>query len=71
MNDPIDYAVYIVLGLASAFVMYVFFVVMPVSMYADAKCLEAGYPKSSVTWNLHAYCIGLDGSTRTEVQKLK
>ena len=71
MNDPIDYIIYAVLIVTSGFCLYAFLVLMPVSLYAKAKCLEAGYPKSSVTWNLHAYCIGLDGSTRTEVQKLK
>jgi hypothetical protein len=44
---------------------------LPASLYAEARCIEAGYPKGVITWNLNAYCISIDGSTRTEVNKLK
>lgn len=38
---------------------------------ARAECLKQGYPHTAVTWQFDAYCIGLDGQTRTEVKPLK
>ena len=70
IDDVVDILMRVFIGLAFLFAFYVFLVLAPVSAYADAKCLEAGYPKSSVTWNLDSYCLGLDGATKTEVRKL-
>ena len=52
------------------FVAYVLFVLVPVSMYADAKCLRNGYPKSHVTIGLETYCSNLQGTVTVKVDKL-
>ncbi len=43
------------------------FIMMPVQLYHGAKCIEAGYPKAYVTYDLKAYCINLDGSVTAKV----
>jgi len=45
------------------------FIMFPVTLHADRKCLEAGYPKSSVTYNFDIYCMNLDGSVTVRVDK--
>jgi len=52
------------------FVFYLFFIVMPTSIYAEAKCLAKGYPKAYTTIGLEIYCGGLNGDVFTEVKKL-
>ncbi len=42
-------------------------IMLPVQLYHGAKCIEAGYPKSYVTYNLKGYCINLDGSVTAKV----
>lgn len=42
---------------AIAFVLGLLVVGLVVSSRAEAQCLAAGYPGSSVTWNLRAYCV--------------
>lgn len=51
------------------FFAYVFFVWMPVSMYAEAQCLKNGYPKAYVTIGLERYCSNLDGAVTVRVDK--
>lgn len=58
------------LGLLIVVMLYLFFVVLPVSVVATEKCLEAGYPKSAVTWNFKRYCMNLDGTVTVKVEKL-
>ena len=58
-----------VLFLAFIFV-YTFFVWVPVYLYAEAKCLEKGYPKQRVSVGLSIYCINLEGSVTVNVDKL-
>ena len=70
MDGPFDYLMAAVFSAFAIFCLLLIFVFMPRALYVDAKCLEAGYPKSSVTWNLRGYCIGLDGSTYTVVEDL-
>jgi hypothetical protein len=53
------------------FMAYVMFVVFPVSLYAEAKCLRSGYPKAHVTVGLEVYCSTLDGAVTVKVDKLK
>ena len=48
---------------------YVFFIILPVSLYADAECLKKGYPKAHVTFRLERYCSTLDGAVTVEVDK--
>ncbi len=43
------------------------FIMMPVQLYHNAKCIEAGYPKAYVTYDFKAYCINLDGSVTAKV----
>lgn len=49
--------------------LYVLLIVTPVLAYAKAKCLEQGYPRASITWNLQRYCINLDGVITVKVDK--
>jgi hypothetical protein len=56
-------------GICGLFLVYVMFVITPVSMVAEATCLKKGYPKANVTWNLDVYCLNLDGAVTTKVEK--
>lgn len=51
------------------FTIYLAFVILPVSLYADAKCLEQGFPNSHVTIGLETYCSNFDGSITIKVIK--
>ena len=42
-----------IIGLAF---LYGFFVVVPVAVVNEPACLERGYPKINVTYNLKVYC---------------
>jgi hypothetical protein len=44
------------------------FVYLPVSLSAQASCLEAGYPRAYVTWNLNRYCANLEGNVTVSVK---
>lgn len=50
--------------------LYVVFVWGPVALYAEAKCLEQGYPEYKVTVGLEKYCLNLDGTITVAVDKL-
>lgn len=54
-----------------ALMFYMMFVMLPVLLYADAKCLADGYPTSRVTIGLEIYCSTLDGAVTVKVDKLK
>lgn len=43
---------------------------LPFLLNVEAKCLERGYPKSSVTWNFKTYCMTLDGAVTVRVDRL-
>ena len=47
---------YIVLILLLTAVLSVLFRFVIMSSQAHKVCLEKGYPKASITWNLEAYC---------------
>jgi hypothetical protein len=47
------------------------FVALPLSLRAEAKCLDRGYPKAYVTWNLNEYCSNLEGSVTVRVEALQ
>lgn len=49
--------------------LYALLIVAPVSMYTEAECLRAGYPKHSVTVGLERYCMTLDGAVTVTVKK--
>ena len=71
MDKFLDYfipSIFIFIGLVMA---YILFVLTPLSLYADAKCLRNGYPKSYVTVGLETYCSTLDGAVTVKVQNLK
>lgn len=52
------------------FLLWMLFVMLPVALVADAKCLERGYPKSSVTWNFKRYCMNLEGTVTVTVDSI-
>lgn len=56
-------------GVVLVAVLYVIFIVLPVALHAEAKCLAAGYPRAAVTYKLDVYCLNLDGSVRVRVDK--
>lgn len=63
----------VIWSLAIALVLYALYtllVLTPMSLYHEAKCLEAGYPESQVTMGLSVYCIGIDGAVIDRVHKL-
>ena len=45
-------------------------VVAVASMRNEKHCLEAGYPRTSTTWDLQGYCMNLEGSVTVTVDKL-
>lgn len=45
-------------------------VMLPVTLAAEAQCLERGYPRAAVTWNFRRYCMNLDGSVTVKVDSL-
>jgi hypothetical protein len=58
-------------GLVALFLVFVLLVVVPIKEYTKAECLEAGYPRSYVTYNFKRYCANLQGSVTVKVEKLK
>lgn len=50
---------------------YALFVYVPVLAYTESKCLEAGYPRASVTVDLDRYCMNLEGAVTVEVKELR
>lgn len=58
------------IGLLGLIVLYLFIVFMPVGVYAEAECLEHGYPKAIVTYKLDIYCTNLEGSVTVGVDAL-
>ena len=71
MSDIGEFILNFVLALFVLFMGAVLFVMTPRALYVDAKCLDAGFPTSTIAWNLKGYCIALDGSTRTLVEELR
>jgi hypothetical protein len=55
------------LAILMCVIFVVLLVMLPTTLKAQAECLKAGYPKASVTWNLDAYCMNLDGAVTTKV----
>jgi hypothetical protein len=60
----------LIFGPMLLFIPAAIFVYIPVTSVAEEKCLERGYPKASVTWNLKRYCTNLDGSVTIKVEQL-
>lgn len=52
------------------FMLYVLFVVLPLLVYTELQCLEAGYPEAGVTILLDSYCLGIEGATNSHVVPL-
>lgn len=50
-------------------VLYVIFIILPVTLYTEAECLKAGYPKYKVSVGLERYCVTLDGAVTVKVDK--
>ena len=63
----------VVIGVLAVFLMLVIcWSVVFVVAYAGVqkRCLEAGYPRVEITWDLSGYCVTLDGDTRAVVEPL-
>jgi hypothetical protein len=43
---------------------------LPVSLRAEKRCLEMGYPKTEVAYNGDAYCVNLEGAVTNRVRPL-
>lgn len=69
-RDPLEYLALGVLGLLGLVLAFMLFVALPVTLSTEARCLEQGYPKSAVTWNLKSYCMNLEGSVTVAVDQL-
>lgn len=65
----IEMALTALAGMFALFLVWMFFIMMPRALYAEKICLEQGYPKSSVTYDLSIYCTNLDGSVTFKVKK--
>jgi hypothetical protein len=59
-----------IFGPLVCFALYTLFVWLPVYVYAEARCLESGYPETKTTFILESYCTGLEGDARTKVIRL-
>ncbi len=46
------------------------FVYLPAGIIAEKRCLEEGYPKYAVTYDLTSYCMNLEGTITVKVQEL-
>jgi hypothetical protein len=71
LGDVIFFGFLTVGGFLGVVFVYTLLVIMPLSLYADMKCAEIGYPKSKVTLDLSRYCMNLDGSVTVKMEKLK
>ena len=56
-------------ALVCAFVAFVIFVLMPVSLKNEADCLRQGFPGARTTITLERYCTALDGTVHINVVK--
>ena len=58
-------------GIIALFFISILFVVIPVQLVAESKCLAAGYPAAKVTISLDTYCVNLDGVVTNKVVKVE
>ena len=65
-----DLIIFCIVAPIAAFFVYALLVWMPVSIYAESRCLAKGYPKTHVDVFLNTYCSNLDGSVTVKVDKL-
>ena len=70
MSDKFLYAVMASLLGFSAVATALGLVVAVASLRNEKACLEAGYPRTSTTWDLQGYCMNLEGSVTVTVDKL-
>ena len=61
----------LIAALLLGMMLFILFVIFPVSMWANAECAKRGFPKAEVLWNLDTYCMNLDGAVTTKMEKLK
>lgn len=71
MLSLMAYATWTILIVFLLFCAYVFVAWGPTSLYAEAECLAAGYPKHQVSVGLERYCMNLEGTITVSVKKLK
>ena len=62
--------IFAIFGLFCVTGVYVLFIYTPVTLYAEAECLRAGYPKAYVSVGLERYCSNLDGAVTVKVDKV-
>ena len=72
MNHDLNFKIiFSFLGFMSFIVLYILLVVMPFSMHAHKKCLEAGYPHTTFTYDFDIYCSTLQGDVSIKLEKQK
>ena len=71
MTDLFPTAAIVLFGLFVLFSLYMMFVFVPFALWTERECLSKGYPKAEVTIALERYCLNLDGSVTTKVERLK
>ena len=47
------------------------FVYGPVSIIAESKCLQRGYPKAAVDFRLNEYCMNMEGTVTVRVDQIR
>lgn len=57
------------IALMTAVLLVLVLVVVPVTLYTEAQCLERGFPEARVTWKFDRYCMNLDGTVTVRVEK--
>ncbi len=45
--------------------------IMVYNAMAREKCLDMGFPKHTMTWNLRVFCLGYDGALHPVVKESK
>lgn len=70
MKDAEQIFDWALIALSAAFIVWVASMTICTGI-AEKKCLDLGYPKTSVTYDYTAYCLTIDGVVRAKVEKLK
>jgi len=68
MSDRMDTS-QAVLMLTFFLLLGIFGVLTGVKAHVKKQCLEAGYPKSAITWDFDGYCMNLEGTVVVRIDK--
>lgn len=61
---------FVFVSLVIIFCCYFTFIWIPFFMVAESKCLERGYPATSLTYDLKVYCKNISGDVNSVVIRL-